>query len=147
MNLEYKPHKSFSIHPMKPNTTGAIYTFDFARRGVGGGGEIESSGVKSFCGRQIWGVWGNNEWRRGDGGGGERWKDKKNFPSTALARSVITWTKQTKQLRPTSNNNNEIMRKWKRRITNEKCLNEWFRRVILITLLGERQRLKEVSVS
>ena len=23
-------------------------------------------------------------------GGGERWKDKKNFPSTALARSVIT---------------------------------------------------------
>ena len=22
--------------------------------------------------------------------GGERWKDKKNFPSTALARSVIT---------------------------------------------------------
>ena len=26
----------------------------------------------------------------GRGGGGERWKDKKNFPSTALARSVIT---------------------------------------------------------
>ena len=26
----------------------------------------------------------------GDGGGGGRWKDKKNFPSTALARSVIT---------------------------------------------------------
>ena len=25
-----------------------------------------------------------------EGGGGERWKDKKNFPSTALARSVIT---------------------------------------------------------
>ena len=26
----------------------------------------------------------------GEGGTGERWKDKKNFPSTALARSVIT---------------------------------------------------------
>ena len=24
------------------------------------------------------------------GGGGKRWKDEKNFPSTALARSVIT---------------------------------------------------------
>ena len=36
------------------------------------------------------GVIMNGEEGTGGGGGVERWKDKKNFPSTALARSVIT---------------------------------------------------------
>lgn len=44
----------------------------------------------------------------GRGGGMER-------QETALAQSLITWTKQTKQLSDTANNNNEIMGKWKRK--------------------------------